>query len=1023
MTFPITPNPSIHVQPKDIGSQQMLFTGGQLQTWAQQLPLAMTKALVDSLLTTLGASQTDITIANESIDALSSTIQEWLTPTVANAQTAYNNWVTLLESLGLSAQTADALVSFLQTLLSPSSPLNASNLWGLLPPNVASNLPSTSVNSATVNQLWNPNFESAVALQPNAGWSWSSSVYYTAGSVGTPGSATVTANGSTFGLRGNPIPVSGGQAVALSVQLLTSGLVCTGSPIELDVVTYLNNTQVSVLQVQTSAAPSGANTTWTGAPSGSVAGSLSGTYTVPNDGSVNSVAVRLALDSTATAGQVWFGGASATLSGGLIATIQSDLSSLSSDFTAGNTAFATFLQSALADITGYTSWSTFIANLESQWNTYITTATSLTSAEFFTIQQLINTLLGISPTTGLMSATNVQSSTGAANLQADINAVFTPFTSVNGLTSTTAWQDSWTGLMNLLGIGTSNLSVPTPPTGLSVVGSSTGGTSLAAGTYYWVVTGIVSSAETGASNEVTATLTGSTSSAALTWTALPGATGYKVYRGTAHGGENIHVSSPATTSYTDTGSVIGSGSPPQPAAQVAPAQVSNVLGNGSLGADMTSLATQLFGSATVSNITTIENDIINFITNALSGGSAPTSSTSSPAAALASVLGPSGIPHVNVAIPPSPGSGSITHDANASATPYTTTTSLQDLTWNHHCGLTANYLVARTTIYSTSTIGVAATYNGVAMQILAQQVATDGATYNFLFGLPNPTTGSSKQVSLAVYAPFGAYIKIIGGESDSYIGVGSVGSTVTNSGTSSTPSITVPSATGDYIVQAFASTNSIGTYNQTTQYNSGAMSNGATSIYLVAGDAAGASSVSFTGTASPFAWAATAANLIPLPSTVLGSGFRAANTSTSGVSASSGNNTFPNSFFNTTVTSSTDLTYSASSGNTVTIAHAGWYTVTISVLLSALYYNQAVGLNLIQTPNGGSTITKRGHVSWIGTTANANIVCAFTFQVYCGAGDTLQPGYWTTASGTAFVGTSDGLSTYFEVSLNNRSLM
>jgi hypothetical protein len=70
----------------------------------------------------------------------------------------------------------------------------------------------------------------------------------------------------------------------------------------------------------------------------------------------------------------------------------------------------------------------------------------------------------------------------------------------------------------------------TPPTNLIESPSANGGT-FAAGAYYWVVTARNAAGETTPSNEVTATLTGSTSSVTLGWNQVTGATGYNVYRG------------------------------------------------------------------------------------------------------------------------------------------------------------------------------------------------------------------------------------------------------------------------------------------------------------------------------------------------------------------------------------------------------------------------------------------------------------------------------------------------------------
>lgn len=90
---------------------------------------------------------------------------------------------------------------------------------------------------------------------------------------------------------------------------------------------------------------------------------------------------------------------------------------------------------------------------------------------------------------------------------------------------------------------------------VSVAGSTSGGT-FAAATYFWVVTATNANGETTKSNEVTAVLTGSTSSAVLTWPAVDGATGYKVYRGTSTTNENkliTTIGSGSTLTYTDTG--------------------------------------------------------------------------------------------------------------------------------------------------------------------------------------------------------------------------------------------------------------------------------------------------------------------------------------------------------------------------------------------------------------------------------------------------------------------------------------
>lgn len=111
------------------------------------------------------------------------------------------------------------------------------------------------------------------------------------------------------------------------------------------------------------------------------------------------------------------------------------------------------------------------------------------------------------------------------------------------------------------------------PSGVSATGSGTGGT-LAASTWYYVITAFNFAGQTTKSAEVSATTTGTTSSVALSWSHVAGVydlptlaqyfAGYKIYRGTASGSENVLIATVAATAttYTDTGVVGTSGSPP-----------------------------------------------------------------------------------------------------------------------------------------------------------------------------------------------------------------------------------------------------------------------------------------------------------------------------------------------------------------------------------------------------------------------------------------------------------------------------
>jgi hypothetical protein len=93
------------------------------------------------------------------------------------------------------------------------------------------------------------------------------------------------------------------------------------------------------------------------------------------------------------------------------------------------------------------------------------------------------------------------------------------------------------------------------PTVTAVTPSASGG-ALADATYYYRVAAIAGGPTEGpASNEVTAVVTGGggAGSVALTWTAVAGATGYQVYRGTVAGSQTSFYTPGNVTTWTDTG--------------------------------------------------------------------------------------------------------------------------------------------------------------------------------------------------------------------------------------------------------------------------------------------------------------------------------------------------------------------------------------------------------------------------------------------------------------------------------------
>ena len=109
-----------------------------------------------------------------------------------------------------------------------------------------------------------------------------------------------------------------------------------------------------------------------------------------------------------------------------------------------------------------------------------------------------------------------------------------------------------------------------PPSGVRAADSGTGG-SLVAGTHYFKVvaylwTGPVL-AQSLPSAEVAVTLPGSRS-ATVTWSAVPNAERYRIYRGTSSGAESVYMeTSSATTSFSYTGVGEQSGKPPTSATE------------------------------------------------------------------------------------------------------------------------------------------------------------------------------------------------------------------------------------------------------------------------------------------------------------------------------------------------------------------------------------------------------------------------------------------------------------------------
>src|SRR5262249_31839201 len=99
------------------------------------------------------------------------------------------------------------------------------------------------------------------------------------------------------------------------------------------------------------------------------------------------------------------------------------------------------------------------------------------------------------------------------------------------------------------------------PSGVSA-GLAAGGNLTVGTTYYYVVTTLTAGGESVRSSEVSVTPTGSNQSALISWSAVSGATGYNVYRGTVSGQENTLVTTTSLLLFTDTGVAASAQAPP-----------------------------------------------------------------------------------------------------------------------------------------------------------------------------------------------------------------------------------------------------------------------------------------------------------------------------------------------------------------------------------------------------------------------------------------------------------------------------
>jgi len=186
----------------------------------------------------------------------------------------------------------------------------AKNIFGQLRLDLLPLIPASHVINVTPELLWAATFDTAASIQGTSGFAWDGTVDHT-GTAGS-GSAKCTANGTLERIISNSIPVIITEDVNVSVWVRWSGVTASGSsppPIHLDVYPYAGGVaqpKVTIASVGSPASSSG----WV---------QLSGAYVVPLLSGIDSINIVLAVDSTATAGSVWFDDASAQKPGLLAA--------------------------------------------------------------------------------------------------------------------------------------------------------------------------------------------------------------------------------------------------------------------------------------------------------------------------------------------------------------------------------------------------------------------------------------------------------------------------------------------------------------------------------------------------------------------------------------------------------------------------------------------------------------------------------------------------------------------------------
>lgn len=296
--------------------------------------------------------------------------------------------------LSTSTDLPNLVSGFLNTFALP-----AFNLFGTPPVNFFDIIPLSSIGQVSPNILANPIFSDADSITGAPDWTWDGTVTHSS----TGGSATVHADGGLHELYSNALGVVVAQHITASIWAQWSGLAWTGTPIKLNITSQYNpGTGASVTVIETitlqAISPSGAS-------SGFV--QLTGTYTVPAavgaNPAANEVLISLEVNTTATAGQVWFSDGSLTKS------VVNDVVPQ---------AWISGLPTSLGDLNSLVS--TAANNIQTTWDTVFNGFTGLFNTGH-TTTDLSSSVTGVANTqAGLASSVSqIKSALGAGNPDSD----------------------------------------------------------------------------------------------------------------------------------------------------------------------------------------------------------------------------------------------------------------------------------------------------------------------------------------------------------------------------------------------------------------------------------------------------------------------------------------------------------------------------------------------------------------------------------------------------------------------------